>query len=191
MANSPDSLYLIKSFKHNGRVHRMWLENWRVPTDMLQPVHRDENMYVFVNSHTKIVEADGRQWISKIPGVSFFIPGQWFNAIGLIEEQGVRFYCNIASPPYLVGQVLTYIDYDLDVLVSASGTRQVIDQGDYERHKLLYHYNDEVQRKVELGLDKLLDRIEHDRAPLDQEAVMHYFKLWKTYRGVQGDANRD
>jgi len=79
---------VIKSFKHNGSLHRMWLENWRLPDDWLKPEHAAERMAVLVNNRTPIMEADGKEWVSRVPGVSFFIPGEWYNIVALIGEGG-------------------------------------------------------------------------------------------------------
>lgn len=116
-------------------------------------------MYVLINSQTKIVEADGKEWVSRIPGVSFFVPGEWFNIVALMEEQGIRYYCNIASPPYVNGRVITYIDYDLDVIRLPAGDIHVVDQEEYERHKQMYHYSAIVDTKVKQGLHDLLARV--------------------------------
>lgn len=174
---------IIKSFKHDGHLHRMWMENWLVPNRLLHPDHAAESMYVFINSQTPIQEADGKQWISRVPAVSFFIPGQWFNVVGLLEEAGVRYYCNIASPPFVQNDVLTYIDYDLDVIISHGGKAQVVDQDEYELHKAMYHYSDEVNIKVLDGLEALLIRINQRQAPFDDEMVTAYYDMWHKQTG--------
>jgi hypothetical protein len=175
--------YLIKSFKHDGHLHRMWLENWLVPESALDESHSKESMMVLINCQTKIVEADGKEWVSRIPGVSFFIPKQWFNIVALLEEHGIRYYCNVASPPYVNGRVITYIDYDLDVIRLSNGHISVVDQDEYERHKLDYHYSDVVDAKVKSGLSSLLRRIERKEAPFQDELVLYYYRLWKDRPG--------
>ena len=171
--------YIIKSFKHDGHLHRMWFENWMVPTPMLHPEHAAESMLVLVNSHTKVREADGREWVSKIPVVCFFIPGQWYNIVALLEGEGIRYYCNIASPVYSSLDVLTYIDYDLDVILSSTGEKYIADQHEYERHKINYHYPPIIETKVQAGLDRLLRRMELKAHPFQDEHVWTYYDLWK------------
>ncbi|MCM3291219.1 DUF402 domain-containing protein [Paenibacillus sp. MER 180] len=170
---------LVKSFKHDGHLHRVWLENWLVPSTMRHPDHVKEDMYVLINSQTPIRESDGKQWVSKIPAVTFFIPKQWFNVVALIEECGVRYYCNIASPPYRCGNIFTYIDYDLDVIRMADGQVQVVDQDEYEHNRLTYHYPELVEQKVKLGLDQVLEYIEQGRTPFHDGTVRWYYEEWK------------
>jgi protein associated with RNAse G/E len=174
--------FIIKSFKHDGHLHRMWLENWQVPEELLHPDHQKESMQVMINSQTRIREADGKEWTSRIPGVSFFIPGMWFNIVALLEETGIRYYCNIASPPYVSKDVITYIDYDLDVIRFPDGTVHVVDQEEYERHKVDYHYSAIVENKVKLGLNQLLERVNEGLPPFQDEQVLRYYELWEKQR---------
>ncbi|MFC5649819.1 DUF402 domain-containing protein [Paenibacillus solisilvae] len=174
---------VIKSFKHDGHLHRMWMENWLVPTALLHPDHAAESMHVLINKQTPIQEADGKQWISRVPAVSFFIPGQWFNVVGLLEDTGLRYYCNIASPPFVQNEILTYIDYDLDVIVLSGGKPQVVDQEEYELHKTVYHYSQEVILKVMDGLEALLARISLRQAPFDEEIITAYYDMWHKQTG--------
>ncbi|GKU80597.1 DUF402 domain-containing protein [Paenibacillus sp. L3-i20] len=167
---------IIKSFKHNGHIHRLWQQNWVVPNEYLSAEHQEESLIVLINRQTPIIEADGKQWVSRVPAVSFFIPGQWFNIVALLEAGGVRYYCNITSPPYLQGGVLTYIDYDLDVIRTADGSKYIVDQDEYEHHKVLYHYPQAVQDKVRDGLNILLDRIERGGTPFSDDSARAYYE---------------
>ncbi|MBJ6362808.1 DUF402 domain-containing protein [Paenibacillus sp. GCM10012307] len=176
---------IIKSFKHDGHLHRMWLRNWLIPKSRLTAEHASESIIVLMNSQTPIQEADRKVWVSKVPAVSFFIPGQWFNVVALIEEAGIRYYCNVASPPYLHEGVLTYIDYDLDVIRTWDGSMHVVDRDEYEAHKAMYHYPALVQEKVEEGLTALIQRIQSGGAPFDDDMVYHYYNEWtKREEGV-------
>lgn len=174
-----EPVWTIKSFKHNGSLHRMWLNNWPVPAAQMDARHRNEGMLAFVNVNTPIVEADGKRWVSRVPGVSFFIPKQWYNIVALIEEEGIRYYCNAASPPHASGHVLTYIDYDLDVIRLPGGARHVVDQDEFEQHSVLYYYSSSVKEKVLHGLDGLLRRMDGGGQPFDDALVRQYYELWK------------
>lgn len=170
---------IIKSFKHDGHLHRMWLENWLIPAEMLHETHAAEGMSALINCQTRIQEADGKQWISKIPAVSFFIPGQWFNVVALLEDAGTRYYCNIASPPYVNGNVITYIDYDLDVIRLPGGEVHIVDREEYELHRQMYHYPPVVDEKAAGGLDAVLARIRQGEPPFQDEIIRSYYEHWK------------
>lgn len=170
---------VIKSFKHNGSVHRIWHKNWAVPTEFLHPLHESEQLCVFVNHGTQIQEADGEIWVNRTPGVTYFLPGMWFNVVALLEHTGVRYYCNISSPFYRYNQTVTYIDYDLDVIKYANGSAYVIDQAEYHRHRKRYQYSSEVHRKVKRGLQVLLDRVHQNAVPFDDVQALRYYELYK------------
>lgn len=177
---------VIKSFKNNGSLHRVWLENWQVPGRLLHPLHASEDMWVFVNDHTTIREADGKEWVSRVPAVSFFIPGEWFNVVALLEDKGIRYYCNVASPPYRYADVLTYIDYDLDVVLMPDGASFELDRDEYDRHKEEYHYNPSVQEQVGEGLDRLQSRIAARTQPFDDDEVRRYYNDWRAQAAGEG-----
>ena len=169
---------IIKSFKHDGHLHRLWQQNWLVPHAELLDVHKQEEMHVIVNSQTPIIEGDGKKWVSRVPAVSFFIPGCWYNIVALIENNGIRYYCNIASPPYLYNRTLTYIDYDLDVILTLDGKCVVVDEDEYEEHRHTYRYSMDVEQKIESGLQSLLDRIELKQSPFHPQHVKYYYLKW-------------
>ncbi|CAM3673779.1 DUF402 domain-containing protein [Cohnella lubricantis] len=189
-SQSPNASYercIIKSFKNDGSLHRVWLENWQVPGRLLHPQHAKEDMWICVNDHTTIREADGKEWISRVPAVSFFIPGEWFNVVALLEDKGIRYYCNVASPPYRYADVLTYIDYDLDMVLLPDGSSFELDRDEYDRHKEEYHYAPSVQDQVIEGLGRLQDRIAAHSQPFDDDEVRRYYNEWKARFAADGD----
>ncbi|WP_276356690.1 DUF402 domain-containing protein [Cohnella caldifontis] len=171
----------IKSFKHDGSLHRVWLDNWRVPSELLDPEHAAARVEVLLNDRTRIREADGTEWISKVPAAAFFLPGEWFNVVALLEDRGVRYYCNIASPFYSYKDVFTYIDYDLDVALLPDGSRLELDRDEFDRHRVDYRYDEEVVARIERGLERLNARIEAGGVPFRDEPVRRYYREWKKY----------
>ena len=53
----------------------------------------------------------------------------------MIRDNGISYYCNLASPYVLDQEALKYIDYDLDVKVFADGEKKLLDVDEYEIHK--------------------------------------------------------
>jgi protein associated with RNAse G/E len=168
----------IKSFKHNGSVHRIWYQNWKIPNQLLLPMHQQEDLIVLVNDQTKIKEASGKEWVSRVPSIAYFPKDLWYNIIALMEPEGVRFYCNIASPRYMYQGVLTYIDYDLDVIRSVDGQIQIVDQEEYDNHRLVYRYPKLVETKVRNGLNQLLSRLHTGITPFGDNSASYYYQMW-------------
>ena len=105
----------IQSYKHDGSLHRTWRDTMVLKTN--------ENSIIGVNDHTLVTESDGRRWVTREPAIVYFHKKFWFNIIGMIRENGVSYYCNLASPYTLDNEALKYIDYDLDVKVFADGEK--------------------------------------------------------------------
>jgi protein associated with RNAse G/E len=168
----------IKSFKHDGSLHRIWLENWRIPEDRLHPEHAAESAIVLLNDHTPIREADGKEWISRVPAVVIFLPDEWFNVVALLEDKGIRYYCNVASPPYQYQDVLTYIDYDLDAVMMPDGSLHELDREEFNRHRVDYRYDGAVVEQAERALERLKDRMSRRCPPFGDELIRRYYQDW-------------
>ena len=83
-------------------------------------------------------------------------------------------------------QVLTYIDYDLDVIRMPDRTVHIVDQDEYERHKLGYHYSSLVETKVKEGLAALLALVNEDKPPFQDDMVIYYYEQWEKYKNGGG-----
>ncbi|WP_027085888.1 DUF402 domain-containing protein [Cohnella panacarvi] len=190
LVQSPYKRYVIKSFKHDGSLHRMWKANWLVPTDRLHPDHADpSSVWVYLNDQTTIIERDGKEWVSRIPAVSYFLPNEWFNVVALLEDKGVRYYCNLASPPYRYGDVLTYIDYDLDLVLLPDGSVHELDRDEFNRHRDEYRYGDTVLEQIGTGLRKLQEAIRKTSAPFGDETAYRYYDQWKQWMNAEGESS--
>jgi len=60
---------------------------------------------------------------------------QWYNICVIYgkEDEAQGIYCNLAAPPHFSRGVLSYVDLALDLYVSRSGERTVLDQEEFER----------------------------------------------------------
>lgn len=172
--------WVIKSFKHDGQPHRMWMENWLVPNKIIAAEQTGE-AWVLVNNHTRVKEKNGNIWRSHAPAVVFLIAGKWYNIVGFPSDGGVRYYCNMASPPYQYGNIITYIDYDLDVLLSVNGRLQVVDRDEFEQHTLKYKYPAEVIEYVEQARAEILEMAAQRQWPFHDAVVYDCYRWYKQH----------
>jgi uncharacterized protein len=175
---------VIKSFKHDGKLHRLWKQNWLVPHSIFPEGSIPADTIVLVNDRTPICEADGNWWTSRVPSVAYFFPGQWYNVVALLEESGVRHYCNVASPCYSYEDTLTYIDYDLDVIRYPSGRYDVVDRQEFRLHKEKYRYTPLVIKNVESGLDQVIRRMDRNDAVFQADLSKNAYAWLK--KALQG-----
>ena len=97
-----------------------------------------ENAIIGVNDHTLVTESDGRRWVTREPAIVYFHKKYWFNIIAMIRNNGISYYCNMASPYYLDEEALKYIDYDLDVKIFTDGEKRLLDVEEYDIYRQCY-----------------------------------------------------
>ncbi|MNW13286.1 hypothetical protein D3C71_2112020 [compost metagenome] len=64
----------------------------------------------------------------------------------------------------------------------------MVDQEEYERHKISYRYSGIVDSKVKQGLHDLLERIKQGKAPFRDDWVLDYYKHWCKWKGEGTEA---
>ena len=165
----------ICCFKHNGEVHRVWDE---------AIVLKETNEYIVVGSEcASVLEGDGRFWRAKEPAITIFFKNKWFNVICMLRTAGIHYYCNIASPCEVQDNVITYIDYDLDVGLNAQGQIKILDEVEYNRHKEEYNYSSELDYLLKKALYEVLRLCEHKIFPFNDLETEEFYDLMKKLKG--------
>lgn len=126
----------IHSFKHDGHIHRYWEKNY--------VFEETDEYYIVASKRTRVVEADGRRWYTHEPAITILSKKDWFNVIAMLKEDGVCYYCNIASPSVADDGKIKYIDYDLDLKLYPDNNIKVLDEKEYEKHRQKYGYNTDL-----------------------------------------------
>lgn len=92
----------------------------------------------------------------------------------MIRDNGVSYYCNLASPYVLDKEALKYIDYDLDVKVFPDGERRLLDVDEYEEHGAQWRYSADTDRILKANVKVLVDWIKNKKGPFSQD----YIDIW-------------
>ena len=163
--------YDIHSYKHNGHIHRTWDEA------VLLEIHND--YLVFGNNKTRVTESDGRSWRTKEPAVMYFFKNNWFNIIGQYKKNGIYYYCNMASPFILEENAIKYIDYDLDLRVFPDGSFKVLDRGEYQYHKKLMNYSEDIDYILKNELTNLINMVRKKELAFVPYTVERYYEIYK------------
>ena len=153
--------YQIHSYKHNGKIYKAWDEA------VLLAYKKEEGLYIFGNDHTKVTEADGRSWHTKEPAILFFF-----------KSKGLYYYCNLASPIIIEEDTIKYIDYDLDVKVSPTGSFKIVDRGEYYYHKKKMHYQVEIDHIIKEELSNLIEEIRKKENYFSPNTIKKYHQLY-------------
>lgn len=162
--------YQIHCYKHNGEIHRTWDEA------VLIDVNKD--FLVFANKKAKVNNSDGRIWYTKEPAIIYYYKKKWYNCICQFKKNGIYYYCNIASPTVIEGKTIKYIDYDLDLRVFPDGTYKVLDESEYEYHKKIMNYPDDIDIIVKQELKDLIKLCEEKKGPFDETQMKTYYKKY-------------
>lgn len=161
----------IQSYKHDGSLHRTWRDTMVLKTN--------ENSIIGVNDHTLVTESDGRRWVTREPAIVYFHKKFWFNIIAMIRENGVSYYCNLASPYLLDNEALKYIDYDLDIKVFSDGEKKLLDVEEYERHKRQMSYPDDIDFVLKENVKILVNWINEGKGPFSKEYVAIWYDRYR------------
>ena len=142
----------IQCYKHNGNVHRSWDE----------AILLDENneYMVFGNNKTNVTKAEGVSWKTKEPAIIYFFKNKWYNIIAQLKNDGIYYYCNIASPFIIEEGTIKYIDYDLDLRIFPSGQYKILDRLEYNYHKKIMNYSQELDKIITNSLSELISDYE-------------------------------
>ena len=95
---------------------------------------------------------------------------RWYNVFRFSDAAGElrSFYCNVNQPPSFDGRVLSYIDLDIDVLVSPDLTYEILDLDDFEANARVYAYPGDVQMNARRALKELTELIEAGAFPFNE-----------------------
>jgi protein associated with RNAse G/E len=174
MKLQPGMHILIHSYKHNKTVHRIWKKS--VVLEVSQHV------IVTANERTRVIENDGRTWKTKEPAICVFFEDLWFNIIAMLKQDGIHYYCNLASPTVFDGEALKYIDYDLDLKMYPSKKIRLLDKKEYETHKQQMEYPKDIDDIILDHLRIIKEKMMTKSFPFQDDVMYQYYEIYKTYQ---------
>lgn len=152
---------LVRSCKHDGRVHRVWparVSRLEGSLIVLDACFADEIQHTLIGT----IEAGTLS-------TEFFWTDRWYSVFRFQTPDGrlLKFYCNLNTPPTFESGVLTFVDLDVDVLVRPDYSFEILDEDEFERHAELYKYPSAFRSHVLEALAELQRLIEHRQFPFD------------------------
>lgn len=158
----------IECFKHDGTLHRCW--------DRGLVLENNDDFIVVASKRAKVTESNGRKWFTKEPAVTIFSKKEWWNVICMIKDNGICYYCNIASPSLIDKGYVKYIDYDLDIKLFPNDDTKLLDEKEYARHKGQYHYTEDLDKVLRLSTKKILNLMHNRQFPFDDKIISDYYQ---------------
>jgi len=175
-----DSLQ-IQCYKHNGKIHRAWDE--AVVLDI------KKDYIVFGNNKTKVTESEGNVWRTNEPAIMYFFKNKWFNIISQLKKNGIYYYCNIASPFIIEDNTVKYIDYDLDLRIFPNGEYKILDQLEYQYHRKIMNYSDDLDFVVNNALEDLIEFYKEGNIMFDSKINKHYHTIYEELKKEETNSN--
>lgn len=167
----------LHCYKHNGKINSI--------SDRITVLDVKEDYIVCGDFKTTITESDGSTHKTKEPAILFFYKDRWFNILAQFKKQGLFYYCNIATPYLIDENIIKYIDYDLDLRVFPDGGFRILDKNEYNYHKKIMHYSDELDEVIKSELSSLIEMKKRNEGPFDNDLVKGYYEKYKEIIGLE------
>ena len=152
----------VRVLKYDGTKHRTWAARVAKQTDsllILDAVFDEEIEHDLIGTIACGTVSTEYYWLDR-----------WYNVFRFSDPSGTlnSFYCNVNMPPSFDGNVLQYVDLDIDVLVRPDFSYQILDFEDFEVNARTYDYSPEVQENAHAALGELVELIETRSFPFDE-----------------------
>ena len=155
---------LVRTYKYDGSLHRTWpaqIRSQEGPLIVLDAKFTDEIVHDLLGTIASGTHSLEYYWLDR-----------WYNVFRFAQPSGElrNFYCNVNVPPSFDGEILSYVDLDLDILVDPDFSYQILDAEDFEKNAKLYRYSAEVEANARQAVDELVKMIQAREFPFSEEA---------------------
>ena len=155
---------LVRTYKYDGSEHRSW---------SAQVLRQEGPLIVLDAKFGKEVVHDLLGTIAVgTHSLEYYWLDRWYNVFRFAQPNGElrNYYCNVNVPPTFDGDVLSYADLDLDILVEPDFSYRLLDLDDFETNVQRYGYSSDVQHHARRAVDDLVGMIHRREFPFGDEA---------------------
>ena len=145
--------------KYDGSEHRKW---------SAQLLRQEGPLIILDAKFDREIEHDVLGTISKgTLSAEYYWLDRWYNVFCFRDPLGGfrNFYCNINQPPTFDGEILSYVDLDIDVLVNPDSSFKVLDLEEFDRNARRYQYPEELKERTQQALTELVELIKSKAFP--------------------------
>lgn len=154
----------VRACKYGGAEHRRW---------PARVIRREGSLIVLDAKFAEEIRHDLLGTIARgTVSIEYYWLDRWYNIFRFAEPGGRlrNHYCNINIPPTYDGQVLSYIDLDIDIVVAPDFSYRVVDEDEFESNAALFNYPPDVRRNARRALADLIALIESHQFPFNERA---------------------
>jgi uncharacterized protein len=153
----------VRAHKYDGSEHRRW------NAKLLQ---QEGSLLVLDATFEQEIVHDLLGTIAAgTRSIEYYWLDRWYNIFRFLEPNGNlrSYYCNVNIPPSFDGQILSYVDLDMDILVEPDLSYRIVDLEDFDRNASLFGYSADVQKEARRALQQLVELIEARAFPFSGE----------------------
>ena len=99
--------------------------------------------------------------------------------LDLEADGSIRHYCNIGLVPRLDGDVIEFIDLDLDLVADGGGEWRLVDEDEFAVNRVRFGYPDDVVTYVWNTIEDVNRRIDLGKFPFDESLERRLLTLAK------------
>ena len=152
---------IVQTYKYDGSEHRRWtagIQRQEGSLLVLDATFDEEINHDLIGTIVAGTVSTEYYWLDR-----------WFNVFRFSAPDGKlkSYYCNINIPPVLDGQVLSYVDLDIDILVQPDFSYRVLDREDFESNAARFGYSDDVRQNTENALNEVIALIDSRAFPFN------------------------
>lgn len=153
--------YTINSRHYDGTIRKSWTCDLIEQTDTLLVFC---GVFGFDVDHAEL----GRIETGTI-SYEYYWLDRWYNVFRFHHPDGrfQNYYCNINLPPSLTGNVLDYVDLEIDIIADDEGNYRILDEDEFCINAERHSFPSEVRANVGKSVEELITRIEKAQFPFD------------------------
>ncbi|MBA3805132.1 MAG: DUF402 domain-containing protein [Acidobacteria bacterium] len=161
MEETAPEMLTIRACKFDGAIHRRWHARLRNRLDSL--------LILDARFEEEIRHPQLGTIARGTLSVEYYWLDRWYNVFRFHEPAGTlrNYYCNVNMPPTFDGRVLSYVDLDMDILVSPDLSYNILDEDEFRESAARFNYSSAIQARAHAALDELVALIEARRFPFD------------------------
>jgi protein associated with RNAse G/E len=163
-ADAIHSLITVQSRKYDERIHRHW---------RARVIEQTGSMLVLDATFAEEIRHPLLGTIA--PGTlsaEYYWTDRWYSIFRFSEPHGAlrNFYCNINMPAIFDGEILSFVDLDIDVLVMPDFSYRILDEDEFAVNTARFNYPADIQSRAQESLASLIELIEERCFPFNLSA---------------------
>ncbi|MBC8233865.1 DUF402 domain-containing protein [bacterium] len=149
----------------------------------------DDTLVVFSPPGTRYYDHRKEAWFEACDGLlELYFKDKWYNVWHICEQNSYQnlIYANICMPAVLEGNVLEWVDLDLDFRVHMNGTIELLDEKEFEQNSHRLGYSGWVVKNARAACDEVMNRFDSGEFPFNhQRQVEQYQRIERELKVAQ------